>query len=125
MRAGGLWAAGAVVALGALAGCAGSGPETPASAPSTSTAARGSAFLEPGLQFSAEAVNAYRKALAEVDSKVAADDKALSYGWDICLDIEQGRTEAEVAKNAAGRFAVDDATAKAIVEATRGSLCRQ
>jgi hypothetical protein len=112
-----------VVALGALAGCAGSEPETPAAAASTPTAAPATAFLEPGLRFSDEAVKAYRKALAEVDSRVAADDNALRHGWDICLDIEQGTTNAQVARNAAGRFEVDDTTAKAIVEATKSSLC--
>jgi hypothetical protein len=113
------------LALGALAGCAGSEPETPAKAGSTPTAAPATAFLEPGIQFSDEAVKAYREALAEVDSRVAADDDALAYGWDICQDIEQGRTDAQTAKNAAGRFEVDDTTAKAIVEATKSSLCTQ
>ena len=125
MRSGRVWVVGAVVAFGALAGCAGNAGETPAKAASTPTSAPATNFLEPGLRFSDEAVKEYRKALAEVDSRVAGDDDALEYGWDICLDTEQGKTDAQVAKNAADHFEVDDTTAKAIVEATRNSLCKQ
>lgn len=126
MRAGRIWLVGAVVALGALAGCAGSQPETSETSEKPTlipTTPRGNAFLEPGLRFSEDAVKAYREALAKVDEKVAADDDALEYGWTICLDLKQDKTDAQVAKNTAGRFEVDDTTVKAIVEATRTTLC--
>ncbi|WP_433793946.1 hypothetical protein [Actinoplanes sp. CA-252034] len=113
------------MAIGALAGCANSAPETRATAAPTPAGAKGSAFLEPGLRFPEEAVKAYRGALAKIDEKIAADDDALKYGWNICLDIEQGKADAQVVKNAAARFEVDDATAKAIVKATKNSLCKQ
>jgi hypothetical protein len=125
MRAGRVWLVGAVVVLGALTGCAGSEPETPQKAAPTPTAAPASAFTEPGLRFSKEAEKAYLAALAKVDKKLAADDDAVDFGKNICLDIEQDKTDAQVAKNAAGRFEVDDATAKAIVKATKSSLCQQ
>jgi ABC-type iron transport system FetAB ATPase subunit len=123
MRAGRNWWIGALVALGALAGCAGSEPGTPTKAVPTLTTPAGNAFLEPGLRFSEESVKAYREALSKVDKKIAADDDALTHGWSVCVDIQRDKTDAEVAKNAAGRFEVDDATAKAIVAAAKTTLC--
>ncbi|MEV4281553.1 hypothetical protein [Actinoplanes xinjiangensis] len=124
MRAMRVWVAGTAVAIGALAGCAGSNPATPTTAASTSEAARGAEFLQPGLRFSEGAEERYRRALAEVDARLPEIDGVLGYGWTICLDLRQDKTDTEVAANAATRFKVDDATAKEIVEATRTSLCR-
>ena len=123
MRAGRFWIVSAVVALGALAGCAGSEPETPEKPAPVTTTAAGNAFLEPGLQFPEEAAKAYREALAKVDKKLAADDDALDYGKNTCLDIEQGKTSTQVETNAAGRFEVDAITAKEIVKAVKSGLC--
>ncbi|MDI6101236.1 DUF732 domain-containing protein [Actinoplanes sp. NEAU-A12] len=125
MRAGQIWVVAAVVALGAPAGCTSNEPTAPAKAASTPTAAPTSAFIEPGLRFSEDAEKAYLKALAKVDKKLAADADALDYGKNICLDIEQDKTDAQVAKNAAARFEVNDVTVKAIVKAAKSSLCKQ
>jgi hypothetical protein len=124
MRAVQVWVAGAAVAISALAGCAGSNPATPATAASTSEAPRGAEFLQPGLRFSEGPEEGYLRALAGVDVRLAEIDGVLGHGRSICLDIRQDKTDAQVAGNAATRFKVDETTAKAIVEATRASLCR-
>ncbi|MEU4623198.1 DUF732 domain-containing protein [Actinoplanes sp. NPDC023801] len=125
MRSGHMWVAGAAVAVGALAGCAGSEPQTPPTAASTPTAPRGAEFLKPGLRFSVDAEKAFREALAEVDGQLAGSDDALGYGMTICMEIQQAKTDAQVAGNAAANFKVDEPTAKAIVEAAKNSLCQQ
>lgn len=61
--------------------------------------------------------------VAAADAQAAANESALDFGRGICQDTEQGKTAAQVTRNAAARFAVDTATAKAIVKAARVNLC--
>ena len=122
MRSGQVRVVGAVLAMWTLAGC-NSEPE-PGTSPRA--AARNVAtpqYAEPLKGPAAE--KAYLTALAEVDKRLAADDDALVYGENICLDIKQEKPAATVEKNAAARFEVDAATAKEIVAVAKGSLCEK
>ena len=110
------------LALGVLAGCGGSGSERQAAATAAPTS-EAPAFLEPGLRFSDEAELVYIEALGKVGKQLAADRDAIAHGREICLDITQGKTDAQVTKNAAARFEVDSSTAEKIVKATKSSLC--
>ncbi|MEU8660783.1 DUF732 domain-containing protein [Actinoplanes philippinensis] len=123
MRAGRVWAVGAVAVIGALSGCAGDQARTPAATPSASTSARGAAFLHPGLRFSEEALTAYRQELAKVDGQLAADDGALGQGMSVCEDILLDLPDAQVIRNTAARYEVSEATAEKIVAAARTTLC--
>jgi hypothetical protein len=58
---------------------------------------------------------AFLEQVTAVDAKAGANESALDFGRGICLDTEQGKTDAEVTRNAAARFAVPAATAKTIV----------
>ena len=107
-------------ALVALAGCGSSEPEKPAGPAAAAPVKSVPAAAKAEQPTAAE--DAFLKALAKVDKQLAADDDALDYGANICLDIDQGKTDAQVAKNAAARFEVDHPTAKAIVKATKTSL---
>jgi hypothetical protein len=46
-------------------------------------------------------------------------DKILSNSENVCLDIEQGKDDATLARNAALRFEVDEAEGPALVDAIR------
>ena len=105
MKARHIWV-GAAAALLAL-GCGGGGDDKADTAPTVSTEE-----------------TAYRAALKKVDPAVAEKRSAYDNGRNICLDIQQGKTTAEVAKNAAARFDVDAATGAKIVAATKASLCK-
>lgn len=110
----------AVVTAGSLTGCAGVEPE-PAAEPTS--AAPGSAFLEPGWRLTEDMVQAYHEALAKIDGQLAQDEDLLSHAGRICRDIRQGKTDAEVVKYAATQFEVEAAVAKQIVEATKSTVC--
>ena len=118
MRAG-LVLAGA--ALVALAGCGSSEPDAPAK-PAAAPPAK-SVPAAPAAEKPTAAEDAFLKALAKVDKQLAADDDALDYGANICRDVEQGKTDAQVLKNAAGRFEVETAVAKKVVTAAKSTLC--
>jgi hypothetical protein len=91
-----------------LAGC-GSEPPAPAPAPTATTAAVDAAYVE---------------ALAAIDRELVDNEKAaVNNGHNICLDIKQGKTLAELQKNTAARFEVGTAEAKKIVAVTRSTLC--
>ena len=105
MRARHIWVVAAL--LGALAGCGGGGEEA-APAPSATGGGQEAAYLA---------------ALKAIDPALADKKSAVSDGKNICLDLEQGKDAATVAKNAAARFEVDAATGAAIVGATKASLC--
>lgn len=104
MRARHIWVVAALV--GALAGCG--SDEEAAPAPSATVDA---------------AEVAYLKALKAIDPALAEKRSAVSDGENICLDLKQGKTSAQVAKNAAARFEVDAAAGVQIVAATKASLC--
>ncbi|WP_433795359.1 DUF732 domain-containing protein [Actinoplanes sp. CA-252034] len=131
MRASRIWAVGVVAAISTLVGCAGREPATAtatastavSTAVSTAASSRGSAFLEPGLRFSEDGLKAFREELAKLDSRLATDGDALAHGMSICHDILRSKTEAEVLRNAAARFKVDETVAQQIVAAARTSLC--
>jgi hypothetical protein len=61
--------------------------------------------------------------VTSADTQAGANESALDFGRGICLDTEQGKTDAQVTRNAAARFAVNTATAKTIVQAARANLC--
>jgi hypothetical protein len=111
----------AALTAGSLAGC--SGRTTPAAAP----AAVVPATPEPSASFDAgtmDATAAYLTALGRVDKKLVADTRtALDNGMEVCVDVDERRTDAEQEKNVATRFAVDAAQAKQIVALTKANLC--
>lgn len=109
-----------VAALIALAGC-GSNDE-PAPAAATTQAQAGKA---PAVEASAEAAGkAYVKALKAIDPALVDDaEDAVDNGRNICLDVEQGKTTAQVTKNAKARFEVNSTLATKIVAATKKTLC--
>lgn len=77
---------------------------------------------EPSDEPSPAENSAYLDALSEIDPALA-DDHAVTDGQNICLDIEQGKDDATLARNAGLRFDVDEDTAALIVEAAREHLC--
>jgi hypothetical protein len=123
------------VALAALAGCGGadkpaaapaSAPGSePASAPVASPAESESESVDPGTDpGTLDATSAYLTALGKVDKKLVADTRtALDRGQEVCVDIEERRTDAEQEKNVATRFAVDAAQARTILALTKANLC--
>ncbi|WP_170154107.1 DUF732 domain-containing protein [Actinoplanes italicus] len=68
---------------------------------------------------------AFLEQVTAADAKAGANESALDFGRGICLDTEQGKTDAQVTRNAANRFAVDTAIAKTIVKAARTNLCEK
>ncbi|MFD0523320.1 DUF732 domain-containing protein [Paractinoplanes durhamensis] len=113
------------VALIALAGCSSSAgdpgsaaqPQVPVVDPGASEAAAKRAAA-------AGDADSYVAALKAIDPKLGTNQAAaLDNGKTICLDIEQKKTDAELAKNAATRFDVDKGTAAKVVAATRKALC--
>lgn len=112
----------AALAPGLLAAC-GSQPQ-PGAAPVASPTRSANPFLEPGLRFSTEADQAYLAALGAVDERLARDGDALGHGRAICVDLLRGRTDDQVAGDAAARFGVDNATAREIVAAVKRSMCK-
>ena len=108
MRASLVLVAGA--AMVALTGCGG---ESEAGAPAGGQTATGSAADE-----------AYRKALGAVDEQLANYDDAVEHGRKICAELKDGKAEAKVVSDAAVRFAIDEATAKKVVDVTKASLCK-
>jgi hypothetical protein len=123
------------VALAALAGCGSADKPTaapasvpgsePASAPVASPAE--SESVDPGTDpGTLDATSAYLTALGKVDKKLVADTRtALDRGQEVCVDIEERRTDAEQEKNVATRFAVDAAQARTILALTKANLCLQ
>jgi hypothetical protein len=126
-------------ALAALAGCGsagkptaapasapGSGPASapgsgPASAPAAAPAESVDPATDPG---TLDATSAYLTALGQVDKKLVGDTRAaLNRGQEVCVDIEERRTDAEQEKNVATRFAVDAAQARKILALTKANLC--
>jgi hypothetical protein len=81
------------------------------------------AFLEPGLRFTEDVVQAYQEALAKIDERLAEDEDALRYAGEICRDIRKGKTDAQVVNHAATQFEVEGAVARKIVEATKSAVC--
>ena len=113
----------AAFALSALAGCSSgtdAAPKTDVPAPA-SAAPSTSSSLDTG---TFDATAAYLTALAKIDQKLAADrETALNDGQNICLEIQEKKTAAELEKNTAARFSVDAAQAKQILEAAKTNLC--
>jgi hypothetical protein len=69
-------------------------------------------------------VNAYLNELKAVDPKLTADkEHAVDNGKNVCQEVEQGKTDAELTTNAAARFDIDKAAAAKVVAATRKTLC--
>ncbi|MCY1141374.1 DUF732 domain-containing protein [Actinoplanes sp. Pm04-4] len=110
-------------ALIALAGC-GSGskdsPEASSGQAATPTAGAGQG-VAPAEQAARD------KFVAELDA-INADlaekpERAVSRGRDICLDIDQGKTDAQVLRNAKLRFEATDEWAKEIIAAAKTHLC--
>ncbi|MEU4626535.1 DUF732 domain-containing protein [Actinoplanes sp. NPDC023801] len=66
---------------------------------------------------------AFLEQVTAADAQAGANESALDFGRGICLDTEQGMTDAQVTRNAAARFSVDNATARTIVKAARAHLC--
>jgi hypothetical protein len=120
-------------ALAALAGCGHSGKPAaaPASAPASARASvpapAPADSVDPGTDpGTLDATSAYLTALGELDQKLVGDTRAaLDRGQEVCVDIEERRTDAEQEKNVAARFAVDAAQAKKILALTRQNLCLQ
>jgi hypothetical protein len=108
---------GAVLVAGALAGCSDDSGEWVAPQPGVSrTPGQEAAPLSIGQKTFLEQVTA-------ADARAGANESALDFGRGICLDTEQGKTDAQVTRNAAARFSVNTATAKTIVQAARANLC--
>ena len=119
-----IWAV-AVLTAGALVGCAGVEPESvtePAgAAPAESESS--DAFLQPGWRMTEDVLQAYQEALAKIDMHLADDKYVVRYAGEICRDIRQGKTDAQVVNHAATRFDVDTAVAMNIVAATKDTAC--
>lgn len=62
-------------------------------------------------------------ALATIDIPLAEDKYVVRYAGEICRDIRQGKTDAQVVNHAATQFDVDTAVAMKIVEATEDTVC--
>jgi hypothetical protein len=98
-------------ALIALAGCS-SSEETPAS----SGQGVAPAVDEARAQFVDE--------LDAINGQLVEDkDKAVDNGREICLEIQQGKTAAELEKNTEARFEVTNEWAKKIVAAAKKTIC--
>jgi uncharacterized protein YdeI (BOF family) len=116
-----------LLALGAATACS-SGDDTAdaknAAAPAASAAApqaSASTAVDPSL---VAATSAYLTALGKVDKKLVADEQvALDSGQQVCVDVEERRTDAEQIKTIAYRFEVNNATAAKILEVTKKNLC--
>jgi hypothetical protein len=108
--------------VSALAGCSSgpdAAPKTDVPAPAASAAP--SSSLDTG---TFDATAAYLTALGQIDPKLTADrETALNDGQNICLEIQEKKTAAELEKNAAARFSVDAAQAKQILAAAKANLC--
>ncbi|MEU4241828.1 DUF732 domain-containing protein [Actinoplanes sp. NPDC026619] len=109
--------------LVALGGCSTTGDS--AAAPTQAPQAAAEASVAAAQRAAAaDDVDSYVAALKAVDAKLAADkDVAVDNGKKICLDVEQGKTDADIAKSAAARLDVDQAVAVKVVAATKKSLC--
>jgi hypothetical protein len=114
----------ACFAVSALAGCSSdtdSAPKTDVPAASAAPAPSTSSSLDTG---TFDATAAYLTALGKIDQKLAADrETALNDGQNICLEIQEKKTAAELEKNTAARFSVDATQAKQILEAAKTNLC--
>ena len=109
--------------LVALAGCSTSAgePAVPTQAPQAAAEASVAAAQRAA---AAGDVDSYVAALKAVDAKLAANQNvAIDNGKKICLDLEQGTADAEVAKGAAARLNISQATAVKVVAATKKTLC--
>jgi hypothetical protein len=121
-------------ALAALAGCGGADKPAaaPASAPASADSGPASApvavpaeSVDPGSDpGTLDATSAYLTALGKLDENLVGDTRAaLDRGQEVCVDIEERRTDAEQEKNVATRFAVDAAQAMKILALTKSNLC--
>ncbi|WP_127502643.1 DUF732 domain-containing protein [Actinoplanes solisilvae] len=119
-----VWAV-AVSTVGALMGCA-SAKSKPVAEPTGAApteSASSTAFLEPGWRISDDLLRAYQEALVKIDKGLAENKEIVRYAGEICRDIRQGRTDAQVVNHAATQFQVDAAVATQIVEATKSTVC--
>jgi uncharacterized protein DUF732 len=117
------------IALVALGGCSsdgdGGGGDVPNIAPTVQAPdpAEASAAAAKRAE-AANDVDSYVAALKAIDPKLVKDQvDATDKGKSICLDLEQGKTEAQAAKSAAQRFAIDEQAALKVVTATKAALC--
>ena len=129
----------AMAALAALAGCGsadkpaaapasapGSAPASaPGSAPASAPVAAPAESVDPASDpGTLDATSAYLTALGKLDKKLVGNTRAaLDRGQEVCVDIEERRTDAEQEKNVATRFAVDATQAKQILALTKANLC--
>lgn len=107
----------------ALTGCSGTKDTPEAAVPSADPVPNPSASFDAD---TLDATAAYLTELGKVDKKLVSNTRtALDNGMEVCVDVEERRTDAEQEKNVATRFAVDAAQAKRILELTKSNLCLQ
>jgi hypothetical protein len=108
-------------ALLALGGCSSAADRHPAQPPVAAASAAPSATIDAG---TLDATSAYLTALGNLDRNLVQDTRAaLDNGQEVCVDIEERRSDAEQEKNVATRFAVDATQAKKILALTKDNLC--
>jgi hypothetical protein len=123
----------AMAALAALAGCGSADKPTATPAPAPASASASAPVAAPAESVdpatdpgTLDATSAYLTALGKLDKTLVGDTRAaLDRGQEVCVDIEERRTDAEQEHNVATRFAVDAAQAKKILALTKANLCLQ